>query len=84
MRTSRTTGPSDVPAETIATIPRGSGTPRATQTQRARAKQSGSGLGLYVAKGLVEAHGGKLAVESTPGVGSVFRVWLPASLSFQG
>jgi len=51
------------------------------QAQRARQMQSGSGLGLYVAKGLVEAHGGKLGVESTPGVGSVFRVWLPAATS---
>jgi signal transduction histidine kinase len=49
------------------------------QAQRSREKQSGSGLGLYVVKGLVAAHEGKLAVESTPGVGSVFRIWLPGA-----
>lgn len=49
------------------------------QAQRARELHAGSGLGLYVAHGLVTAHGGRLGVESTPGVGSVFRVWLPAA-----
>lgn len=47
------------------------------QSQRARERRTGLGLGLYVAKGLVTAHGGTLGVESTPGVGSVFRFWLP-------
>ena len=36
------TGPSDVPAETMATSPRGSGTPRATQMHRASASSSAS------------------------------------------
>jgi PAS domain S-box-containing protein len=49
------------------------------QTQRARAKRRGLGLGLFIAKGLVEAHGGSISVESTPDVGSTFRVWLPAA-----
>ena len=37
----------------------------------------GTGLGLPIVKGLVEAHRGSLAVESTPGKGTVVRVVLP-------
>ncbi|HEY3355190.1 MAG TPA: ATP-binding protein [Polyangia bacterium] len=47
------------------------------QVARARQAQRGLGLGLYITKALVEAHRGRLQVESTPGAGSVFRVWLP-------
>ncbi|AFY84450.1 response regulator [Oscillatoria acuminata] len=37
----------------------------------------GSGLGLALAKELVELHGGTIAVESNYGEGSAFMVWLP-------
>lgn len=37
----------------------------------------GLGLGLHIAKALVEAHGGTISAESEPGRGSVFRVTLP-------
>jgi signal transduction histidine kinase len=35
------------------------------------------GLGLWVARRIVEAHGGVLEVESAPGSGAVFHVRLP-------
>ncbi|NOY65244.1 MAG: PAS domain-containing protein [Nitrospirae bacterium] len=38
---------------------------------------SGTGLGLYVAKGVVESHDGKIVVESTQGEGTRFTVYLP-------
>jgi signal transduction histidine kinase len=37
----------------------------------------GTGLGLAVVKGLVEAHGGAIGVESVEGHGSCFTVSLP-------
>jgi signal transduction histidine kinase len=37
----------------------------------------GAGLGLYVTRRLVEALRGTIGVESKPGRGSTFRVWLP-------
>jgi signal transduction histidine kinase len=40
-------------------------------------RTAGSGLGLYLAKAVVEAHGGKIWVESTPGRGASFSFSLP-------
>ncbi|MGE0401019.1 MAG: ATP-binding protein [Kofleriaceae bacterium] len=37
----------------------------------------GLGLGLFIARQIVEAHNGRVEVRSTPGVGSTFRVMLP-------
>ena len=40
-------------------------------------KHAGFGLGLYIVRQLVEAHGGVIRVDSTPGEGAVFTVELP-------
>src|SRR5207248_2550148 len=41
-------------------------------------RPSGSGLGLYIARGLVEAHGGRIAAQSRLGEGPTFSFTLPA------
>ncbi|HQZ69777.1 MAG TPA: ATP-binding protein [Anaerolineae bacterium] len=46
--------------------------------QEGQARQvSGTGLGLAVSKGIVEAHGGRIWMEANPGGGAVFRFSLP-------
>ncbi len=39
----------------------------------------GLGLGLYIARRIIEAHGGRISVDSAPGRGSIFEVELPFS-----
>ncbi|HYO72559.1 MAG TPA: HAMP domain-containing sensor histidine kinase, partial [Archangium sp.] len=45
--------------------------------QANRTDRRGAGLGLSIAKGIVEAHGGRLQVESEPGRGSTFSFTVP-------
>jgi two-component system, NtrC family, sensor histidine kinase KinB len=47
------------------------------RTKSARAHAGGLGLGLYIARLVVEAHGGQIEVSSAMGEGSTFRVTLP-------
>ncbi len=44
---------------------------------RGARKAEGAGLGLYITRMLVEAHGGQIGVESDPGSGSTFHFSLP-------
>ncbi|MCA0458203.1 MAG: PAS domain-containing sensor histidine kinase [Chloroflexi bacterium] len=44
-------------------------------------QQGGTGLGLSIVKMITEQHGGHIKVESTPGSGTHFQVWLPALLT---
>ena len=45
---------------------------------RGREDRRGSGLGLTISKGIVEAHGGRIWIESAPGEGTVVTFELPA------
>jgi signal transduction histidine kinase len=40
-------------------------------------EKQGAGLGLYLSQRIVQKHAGRIAVESQPGAGSTFIVWLP-------
>jgi signal transduction histidine kinase len=49
-----------------------------TQAQRQRTKEQGTGLGLVIAKGIVEAHGGRIWIEDNKPQGSRFIFTIPS------
>lgn len=63
----------------------GSGIPQATLSRifepffTTKEPGKGTGMGLAVAYGIVKEHGGAIEVDSTPGCGTEFRVFLPAA-----
>jgi len=52
-----------------------------SQANRANREQQGAGLGLYVARGIIEAHGGSIRVKSEAGRGTEVTLELPISRS---
>lgn len=79
---------SDVPAIAIAVRDSGIGIPAETQQHLFTAfnqadmsttrRFGGMGMGLALAKRIVEAHGGKITFKSDTGQGSLFALWVPA------
>ena len=49
------------------------------QSRDGRSQKGGVGLGLAIARGILEAHRGELRIEDTPGGGATFVLTLPRS-----
>ena len=67
-----------IPSQMLATIFQ----PFNTTDEPLPSKRESGGIGLAVAKHLVEAAGGRIGVESEPGMGATFWVMLPATQAF--
>ena len=52
-------------------------TPFYRATNASAGSPEGLGLGLYISRGIIEGHGGRIWAEPGPGVGTIFRVALP-------
>ena len=50
-----------------------------TKTKPQEGEHKGTGLGLAVSYGIIQEHGGKIHVESEPGIGTAFQLEFPAS-----
>ncbi len=64
----------------------GRGIPREEQDElfkkfkrsKSAGKEEGLGLGLFITKAIIDGHGGNITVQSVPGEGSTFTIYLPA------
>ena len=70
-------GPGIAPEQRDLLFSRFGRTPAVATGAGARSKPTGTGLGLFLTKYLVEAHGGKIWVESETGMGATFTFTLP-------
>ncbi|PTL81288.1 sensor histidine kinase [Vitiosangium sp. GDMCC 1.1324] len=72
-------------SESVLVEVRDSGTGMSEETKRhlfepfftTKPAGEGTGLGLSVVHGIMKSHGGRIEVESAPGQGTCFRLWLP-------
>ncbi|RYG67953.1 PAS domain-containing protein, partial [bacterium] len=77
--TVRDQGPGIAPEQRAVLFSRFGRTPSEARGSGSRAKPTGTGLGLFLTKHLVETHGGKIWVESEAGKGAAFKFTLPVA-----